>query len=126
MSTFDPVTLFYILYETMGAWLWVLLATALALLVGILSAVVKFRRARCPAARPLWIAVAAGLIAAVGLTFAVPIWSSGRSWRAERIGGLRRSVLNRSRTRRHRGSAGLYRGGAPMQCAHRILTCAHS
>jgi hypothetical protein len=75
MSTFDPVTIFYILYETMGAWLWVLLATALALLAGILSAVVKFRRARCPAARPLWIAVAVGLIAAVGLTFAVPIWS---------------------------------------------------
>ncbi len=75
MSTFDPVTLLFILHETMGAWLWVLLATALALLAGIVSAVVKLRRARCPVARHLWIAVAVGLIAAVGLTFAVPIWS---------------------------------------------------
>jgi len=75
MSTFDPVKLFFILHETMGAWLWVLLATALALLAGVVLALFKLRRARCPIARPLWVAIAAGLIAAVGLTFAVPIWS---------------------------------------------------
>jgi hypothetical protein len=75
MSTFDPVTLFFILYETFGVWLWVLLVTALALLAGIISAFVKLRRARCPVAPPIWMAVAAGVVAAMGFTFAVPIWS---------------------------------------------------
>jgi Na+/H+ antiporter NhaA len=75
MSTFDPVTLFFILYETFGVWLWVLLATALALLAGIVSALVKLRRARCPVATPIWMAVAAGLVAAMGFTFAVSIWT---------------------------------------------------
>jgi hypothetical protein len=75
MSTFDPVTLFSILHETMGVWLWVMFGTAFVLLVGIVSAFVKLRRARCPVSRPIWMAVAAGLIAAAGLTFVVPIWS---------------------------------------------------
>jgi len=35
MSDFDPVTLFFIASESFGAWLWLLLGLAIALLAGI-------------------------------------------------------------------------------------------
>ncbi len=75
MSDFDPVTIFYILYESMGMWLWVLTGLALVLLLGVISGFMKLRRAGRPASRSLVAAVVAGLFAAAAVTFAVPIWT---------------------------------------------------
>jgi hypothetical protein len=75
MSDFNPVTLFYILHESLGSWLWVLLALAFVLLAGIVSGFVKLRRAGRTVARPMLAAIAVGLIAAAVFTFAVPIWT---------------------------------------------------
>ena len=75
MSDFDPVTIFYILYESMGAWLWVLMGLALVLLLGVISSFMKLRRAGRPALRSIGAALAVGLIAAAVLTLAVPIWT---------------------------------------------------
>lgn len=73
MSDFNPVTLFYILHESLGSWLWGLLALAFVLLAGIVSSFVKLRRTRQTASRPMLAAIMAGLITAAALTFAVPI-----------------------------------------------------
>ena len=75
MSDFDPVTIFYILYESMGIWLWVLMGLALALILGVISGFMKLRRAGRSASRSLAAAVVVGLIAAAALTFAVPLWT---------------------------------------------------
>lgn len=75
MSHFNPVTLFFILYESFGLWLWILLGLAAVLLAGIVSAFMKLRRAGRPVSRPVLVAIAAALITAAVLTFAVPIWT---------------------------------------------------
>lgn len=75
MSDFNPATLFYILHESLGLWLWALLALAFGLLTGIVSSFVKLRRAGRTAVRPILVALLAGLISAAALTFAVPIWT---------------------------------------------------
>ena len=75
MSDFNPVTLYFILYEGMGAWLWALLALGLLLVAGIVFGVVRLRRARRPAKRPLMMAFAVGLAATIVFTFLVPVWT---------------------------------------------------
>ena len=45
MSDFNPVTLFFILSEGMGGWLWLLLGAALLLLCGIVFGLTRLRRA---------------------------------------------------------------------------------
>lgn len=75
MSDFNPVTLYFILHEGMGAWLWLLIALAVALLAGIVLGFARLRRARRPAKRPLLIALAVGLVTALAFTFLVPAWS---------------------------------------------------
>lgn len=75
MSDFNPVTVFFILYESMGVWLWPLLGLALLLLAGIIMSALKLRRAGRPVKRPIVMAVVVGLIAAVAVTFAVPAWT---------------------------------------------------
>lgn len=75
MSDFNPVTLFFILHEGLGPWLWVLLGLAVVLLAGIVSSFVKLRRAGRPVSRSILAAVVAGLITAAALTFVVPIWT---------------------------------------------------
>lgn len=75
MSDFNPITLYYILHEGMGAWLWLLLALAGALLAGIVASFLKLRRAGRPARRPLLMALAVALVAAVAFTFLVPAWT---------------------------------------------------
>lgn len=75
MSDFNPVTLYHILYEGMGAWLWLLLALGLALLAGIVNGFIRLRRAGRPAKRPLTAALVAGLVTALVFTFLVPMWS---------------------------------------------------
>lgn len=75
MSEFDSVSLFHILYESMGAWLWLLLAAALGLLVGIAASALRLRRAGRPTKRPLVAAMIVGLIVAFAATFAIPSWT---------------------------------------------------
>jgi len=75
MSDFDPVTLFFIVHESLGAWLWLLLGMALALLVGLVTSARGLRRAGQPMARPALLAVIVGLVVAVAATFATPLWT---------------------------------------------------
>ena len=75
MSDFDPVTLFFILHESVGGWLWLLLALAGVLLVGIAGGVLKLRRASRPATRPVMAALIVGSLATLAATFAVPGWT---------------------------------------------------
>lgn len=75
MSEFNPVTLFFILREGMGIWLWLLMALAAVLLAGIVLGFLRLRRAGQPAKRPLLAALAAALAVATVFTFLVPMWS---------------------------------------------------
>jgi hypothetical protein len=75
MSDFDPVTLFFIAYESLGALLWVLLGLAAVLLAGIVISAVTLRRAGRPATRPIVAALVVGAVATAAATFAVPGWT---------------------------------------------------
>lgn len=75
MSDFNPITLFFILYESVGVWLWLLLGLALVLFIGIVMSALKLYRADRPMKRPILAALIAGLIVAVAATFAVPGWT---------------------------------------------------
>ena len=75
MSDFDPVSLFFILYESMGVWLWLLFGLALVLPVGIVMRALKLYRAGQSMRRPAIMALTIGLIVAVAVTFAVPAWT---------------------------------------------------
>ncbi|MCK9550867.1 DUF5368 family protein [Aquamicrobium sp.] len=75
MNDFNPVTLFFILSESIGAWLWVLVALAAVLLAGILAGIMKLRSTGMPARRPLVTALLTGLVTTVVFTFLVPIWT---------------------------------------------------
>lgn len=75
MSDFNPVTLFFILSESMGIWLWALVALALLLLAGIAAGIVKLRRAGRPTRRALLAGLLAGLATVVVFTFLVPVWT---------------------------------------------------
>ena len=75
MSDFNPVTLFFILSESLGGWLWVLVPLVLLLLAAIVASVRKLRNNGTPARRPLVTALLAGLATAVVFTFLVPVWT---------------------------------------------------
>lgn len=75
MSDFDPVTVFFIVRESMGAWLWPLLALAVMLLIGFVASALKLRRAGQSVKRPILAALVVGLVVAVAATFIVPGWT---------------------------------------------------
>lgn len=75
MSDFDPVTVFFILYESMGIWLWLLLCLAVVFLVGIVVSALRLYRSGAPMRRPLVAALIVGIIVAATATFAVPVWT---------------------------------------------------
>ncbi len=75
MSDFNPVTLFFILSEAMGGWLWLLVVLALVLLGGIVYGLARLRRAGRPAKRPLTAAIAVGLVATAIFTLLMPAWT---------------------------------------------------
>jgi hypothetical protein len=75
MSDFNPETLFYILHESIGVWLWLLLGLAAVLLVGIVISALKLSRAGGSMKRPLLAALIAGLVVALAATFVVPVWT---------------------------------------------------
>ena len=75
MSDFNPVTLFFILSESMGGWLWLLLVAAVLLLGGIAFGLGRLRRAGRPAKRPLMAAAIVGTVATIVFTFLMPAWT---------------------------------------------------
>lgn len=75
MSDFNPVTLFFILSEAMGGFLWLLAVVALALLGGIAFGASRLRRAGRPAKRPLMAAAIVGLAATAIFTLLMPAWT---------------------------------------------------
>ncbi|HRP78334.1 MAG TPA: DUF5368 family protein [Aquamicrobium sp.] len=75
MSDFNPVTLFFILSEGMGGWLWLLLAAGLLLLGGIVFGLSRLRRAGRPAKRPLIAATVMGTVATIVFTILAPRWT---------------------------------------------------
>lgn len=76
MSDFNPVTLFFILHETFGAWLWLMLGLALVLAAGIAVSVMRLRRAGRPPLRPMTAALVIGTVAtALATAFIVPRWT---------------------------------------------------
>lgn len=75
MSDFNPITLFFILYEGAGAWLWLSLGLALALFWGVAASVLRVRRVGRSVSRPLAAALLIGFFAALLATFVVPVWT---------------------------------------------------
>lgn len=75
MSDFNPVTLFFILSEAMGGFLWLLLAVGLLLLGGVVFGVSRLRRAGRPAKRPLMAAAIMGTVATAVFTLLMPAWT---------------------------------------------------
>ncbi len=75
MNDFNLTTIYFILSEGMGFWLWALVALALVLLAGIVAGFVKLRGAGRPAKRPLMAALVTGLLTTVVFTFLVPAWT---------------------------------------------------
>ncbi|MBX3521008.1 MAG: hypothetical protein KF835_13430 [Xanthobacteraceae bacterium] len=75
MSDFNPVSLFYILYESFGVWLWILLTLAVLLLAGVFASARKRLRVGGSLKRPFIAAfVVCGVVAAL-MTFVVPYWT---------------------------------------------------
>lgn len=75
MNDFNPVTLFFILFESMGVWLWALVALALVLLVAIALGVIRLRKVGRSAKRPLMAALVIGVAATAIFTALVPFWT---------------------------------------------------
>ena len=75
MSDFNPVTLFFILSESLGGLLWLLVAAALVLLGGIVFGLSRLRRVGRPARRPLMAAAIVGTVATIVFTFLLPRWT---------------------------------------------------
>lgn len=75
MSDFNPLTLFYILSESMGFWLGALIVAALILLAGILLGVTRLRKADRSAKRPLIAALVTGAVTTLIFTFLMPVWT---------------------------------------------------
>lgn len=75
MDSFNPVTIYFILAETLGVWLWVLIGLGLVLLAGIVAGLARLRRAGRSVGRPLMAALVVGLVATVAFLFAVPGWT---------------------------------------------------
>ncbi len=75
MSDFNPVTLFFIAWETFGVWLLAPVVLGLVLLAGVVTGIGKLRRVGRPARRPLRAALAMGTLATVIFTLLVPKWT---------------------------------------------------
>lgn len=75
MQDFNPLALFAIMYEAMGIWLWILLAVALLLLIGVVSGAIGLRRVAAPWRRPLLAALIGGIAVTALAAWFVPGWS---------------------------------------------------
>lgn len=75
MEDFNPITMFAILRESLGPWLWGLLLIALVLVVGVVSAAMKLRSARRSPKHPIIAAALAGGVATAIFFMLVPGWT---------------------------------------------------
>lgn len=75
MSDFDLTTIYFILSESMGGWLWGFVTLALLLLAAIVAGIMTLRKNGTTARRPLVAALVAGLVTTIIFTFLVPIWT---------------------------------------------------
>ena len=75
MDNFNPFTMFAILQESLGLWLWGLLLIALVLIIGVVSGAMKLRFARRSLKRPVIAAVLAGSVATAIFLMLVPSWT---------------------------------------------------
>ena len=75
MEEFNPVTLYFILHETVGPLLWPLVVLAVALAIGILVGALRLRRAGRSPKRPLVAAFAGGVVATTVALLLTPGWT---------------------------------------------------
>ncbi|MFC5386490.1 hypothetical protein ACFPLB_10980 [Aquamicrobium segne] len=75
MSDFDLTTIYFILSESMGGWLWGFVVLAVLLLAAIVAGIMTLQKNGTPARRPLVAALGAGLVTTIIFTFLVPIWT---------------------------------------------------
>lgn len=75
MEDFNPVTIFSLLQESLGPWLWGLLLIALALAVGVVSGTMRLRSARRSPKRPIVAAIVTGIVATAIFFMLVPRWT---------------------------------------------------
>lgn len=75
MTDFDPIALYAILAESMGVWLWVLIAIAAVLLAGMVTGALRLRASTAGWRRPLLAALIGGLVATALAFWFVPAWS---------------------------------------------------
>lgn len=76
MSDFDLMTIYFILAESMGIWLWVLAGLAVVLGIGVIAGIMRLRTAGRPAKRPVTAALIAGGLVTAIFFFLVPAWTS--------------------------------------------------
>ena len=74
MADFNPVTLYFILDESMGVWLFILAGVAILLLVGVIMMTLRLGRTGRPAKRPAMAAIAAALVVTVVFFLAKPTY----------------------------------------------------
>lgn len=75
MTDFNPVTLCFVLFESMGVWLFLVVGVAVFLLVGVIVTTLRLRHGGRPAKRPAMAAIAATLLVTVVFFFLVPSWT---------------------------------------------------
>ncbi len=75
MSDFNPTSIYFILAESLGIWLWVLAGLAVVLGAGIVAGIMRLRAAGRPARRPTMAALIAGAIATAIFIPLVPMWT---------------------------------------------------
>lgn len=75
MEDFNPVTMFAIMQESLGSWLWAFVVIALVLIVGVASGFFKLRSVRGPFKRPFLAALIAGIITTAIFFMLVPGWT---------------------------------------------------
>lgn len=78
MQGFDPVAIWAIIRETLGLWLWPLLALAPVLLLAVTAGALRLRAAAGRWRRPLIAALVGGTIATAISFLLVPGWSHAR------------------------------------------------
>lgn len=78
MQGFDPVALWAITQETLGLWLWPLLALAFVLLLAVTAGTLRLRAAAGGWRRPLIAALVGGAIVTIVAFLLVPGWSHAR------------------------------------------------
>jgi hypothetical protein len=75
MSKFDPITLYFIIFESMGIWLWLLGCFAFVLLVGVFASALRLRRGGRSSGRSILTGAATGIATTIIAFFLIPSWT---------------------------------------------------